>query len=77
MCSNCIKLRQLLLLQVSTMYCTMEDLASKLGSMWYSKVLSIEDIIVDWNIFCLNRISSYTGFTLKYLTEGEDSLPYL
>jgi hypothetical protein len=77
MCSNWIKLKELLLLQVSTMYCTMEDLASKLGFMWYSKILSIEDIIVDWNIFCLNRISSYTGFTLGKLSDGEDSVPYL
>jgi len=64
---------------IGIMYCVMEDLASKLKPMWYLKFLSIEEefIFDDWNFFCLNRVSSYTSFTLEHLNDDDDSLRYL
>ncbi len=63
---------------IGIMYFVTEDLASELGSMWYSKSSSIgeKDIRVYWMFVCSERVFSYTGFTLNHLI-GEDSLPYL
>ncbi|CAK9871913.1 unnamed protein product [Sphagnum jensenii] len=54
---------------IGIVYCAMEDYASNLGPMWYSKFLSRkkELIIENWKFFCLWEVSLRTGFTLQHL----------